>query len=67
MSRDLLDWIRTELARTPAVLPLVDPVLNQARQTFGGAKVYLPRRPPQQRQQVSSRTLRRHRAERACG
>mgnify|MGYP003587549792 CR=1 FL=1 len=53
MSRDLLDWIRTELARTPAVLPLVEPVLNQARQTFGGDTVYVR----QEKRKVTTRTL----------
>lgn len=62
MSRDLLDWIRTELSKTPAALALVEPVLNAARQTWGGERVYLPRRSPEQRQQVSRRTLQRRQA-----
>lgn len=64
MNRDLLDWIRTELQSQPAVLPLVEPVLNHARRLWGGDTVYVPRRPPEQRQQVSRRTLQRR--QRVC-
>ncbi len=68
MPCDVLDWIRAELSRQPAVLPLVEPVLNQARQTWGGDRVYIPLRSAQQRQTVSVRTLqRRQRTERVCG
>ena len=60
MNCDLLDWIRAELtAHEPVTLPLVESVLNHARQTFGGDTIYIPRRPPEQRQQVSRRTLQR--------
>jgi len=62
MSRDLLDWIRTELKSQPAALAQVDPVLNAARQTWGGERVYLPRRSPEQRQHVTRRTLQRRQA-----
>ena len=60
MNCDLLDWIRAELAaHEPAALPLVESVLNHARQTFGGDTVYVRARSPEQRQQVSRRTLQR--------
>lgn len=62
MSCDLLDWIRTELQSQPTVLPLVEPVLRQARQTFGGDRVYV--RAPE-RQTVTRRTLQRR--QRAAG
>ena len=64
MSRDLLDWIRTELKSQPAALAQVDPVLNAARQKWGSDTVYIPRRSPEQRQQVSRRTLQRRQARR---
>ena len=65
MSRDLLEWIRSELISQPAVLPLVEPVLNAARQTWGGETVYV--RAPS-RQTVTRRTLqRRQQVERAHG
>lgn len=68
MHCDVLEWIRTELAtRQPAALAAVEPVLNQARQTWGGDTIYIPLRSPQQRQNISSRTLRRQRAERVSG
>lgn len=68
MPCDVLDWIRAQLSAQPAVLPLVEPVLNQARRTWGGDTVYIPLRSAQQRQTVSSRTLRRRqRAERVSG
>ena len=57
MSHDLLDWIRAEvIARQPAALALIDPVLNRARQTFGGDTIYVrnPRKEP-----VSRRTVQR--------
>ena len=42
MNRDLLDWIRTELAVCqPAALTVVEPVLNRARQMWGGDRVYV--------------------------
>lgn len=53
MSRDLLDWVRAELARTPAALALAEPVLDQARQTFGGDTVYIR----QEKRKVTTRTL----------
>ena len=53
MSHDLLDWIRTELQSQPAALALIDPVLNQARQTFGGDTVYVR----QEKRKVTTRTL----------
>jgi len=62
MNCDLLDWIRSELQSQPAVLASVEPVLHQARHTWGGDTVYIPRRPPEQRQQVSRRTLQRRQA-----
>ena len=64
MSHDLLDWIRTELQSQPAALALIDPVLNQARQTFGGDTVYVrtPRKEPLSRRTVQ----RRLRAERVA-
>lgn len=62
MSHDLLEWIRTELQSQPGVLPLVEPLLHRARQTFGGDTVYIPRRSPTQRQHVSRRTIQRRQA-----
>lgn len=53
MSHDLLDWIRTELQSQPAALAMVEPVLNQARQTFGGDTVYVR----QEKRKVTTRTL----------
>ncbi len=55
MNSDLIEWIRAELAKIPSALPLADPVLTAARQTWGGDKVYI--RIP--RQTVSRRTLQR--------
>lgn len=67
MNCDLLDWIRTELAaRQPAALAMVEPVLNQARETWGGDTVYV--RAPERQRVVTRRTQqRRHQMERACG
>lgn len=68
MNCDLLDWIRTELAASqPAALPMVESVLNQARQTWGGDTVYLRRYRPAgpdtrtvaQRHNVTLRTAQR--------
>lgn len=59
MNCDLLDWIRMELQSQPAVLAAVEPVLTHARQTWGGDTVYVRTRSPEQRQQVSRRTLQR--------
>lgn len=66
MSRDLLDWIRAELAASqPAALPMVESVLNQARETWGGDTVYV--RAPERQRVVTRRTLqRRHQMERTC-
>ena len=60
MNRDLLDWIRTELAASqPAALPMVESVLAQARQTFGGETVYVRNR---ESTRPTRRTLQRHQA-----
>lgn len=69
MNCDLLDWIRTELQSQPAVLAAVEPVLHQARQTWGGDTVYVRRSRPTgpdsrtiaQRCQVTVRTAQRWR------
>ncbi len=53
---DPIDWIRAELQRQPAVLSVIEPVLTQARITYGGDRVYI-RSPP--RPVVSIRTLQR--------
>jgi hypothetical protein len=63
MSRDLLDWIRNELAACqPAALDAVEPVLRRARLTYGGDRVYVraPAGKPsyrtmQRRQQIERR------------
>lgn len=61
MNCDLLDWIRAELQSQPTVLPLVEPVLNQARALWGGDTIYV--RAPERQRIVTRRTLqRRHRA-----
>lgn len=57
MNCDLLDWIRAELtASQPAALPMVESVLNQARQTFGGDRTYVRAPRPES---ISRRTLQR--------
>lgn len=53
MSHDLLDWIRAELQSQPDAMAMVEPVLNQARQTFGGDTVYIR----QEKRKVTTRTL----------
>ena len=43
---DLIDFIRDRLAaKQPDLLPIVDPVLAEARQEWGGDAVYVKRRP----------------------
>lgn len=62
MTPDLIDWIRAELAaRQPDAVPLVDPVLQHARQTWGGDTVYLRQAPQPKTQKVTTRTLQRQR------
>lgn len=47
---DILDYIRQKLAAAPDLLASVEPVLRDARQTYGGDRVYIcasdPNRPP---------------------
>ena len=58
---DILEFIRTALTADPATLQRLEPVIAQARQTFGGDRVYV--RAPE-RQTVTRRTLQRR--QRAC-
>jgi len=60
MSTDVLEWIRQQL--DPPTLVRVEPILNMARQTWGGDTVYIPRRSMEQRQIVSRRTVQRRQA-----
>ena len=43
---DILEYIRAALADKPAALLDVEPVLRQARQTYGGETVYIRQRDP---------------------
>ncbi len=55
-TRDILDWLRGELAGQPAALEAVDPVLRRARLTYGGAPAHI-KMPP--KEAVSRRTVQR--------
>lgn len=71
MNRDLLDWLRAEFAASPpAVWAAVEPVLQRARQTWGGDTVYVRLPEPRvcgasdsriQTRNVTRRTLQRQR------
>lgn len=56
MSTDILTWIRDALSQEPAILARVEPVLDRARQTYGGDTVYIR---TTERQHVTRRTLQR--------
>lgn len=49
---DVLSWIRQALSQNPAILASVEPVLDRARQTYGGETVYIR---TTERQQVTRR------------
>lgn len=43
---DILEYIRAALVSDPRTLAQVEPVLHQARQTYGGDTVYIRARDP---------------------
>lgn len=53
---DLITWIRDALRQDPSTLARVEPILHQARQTYGGETVYIR---TTERQKVTRRTLQR--------
>jgi hypothetical protein len=59
---DILEFIRNALTADATTLQRLEPVLAQARQTYGGDRVYV--RAPE-RQTVTRRTLQRR--QRICG
>mgnify|MGYP001005790145 CR=1 FL=1 len=54
---DILEYIRAALADKPGALMDVEPVLRQARQTYGGDTVYIRARDP--RTTPTRRTIQR--------
>lgn len=59
---DILEYIRAAFADKPTTLMDLDPVLHQARHTYGGETVYIRSIPAPPRQQVTRRTLQRRQA-----
>lgn len=53
---DILEYIRAALTSDPHTLAQVEPVLRQARQTYGGETIYV--RTPE-RSKISRRTIQR--------
>lgn len=54
---DILEYIRAALTSDPHTLAQVEPVLRQARQTYGGDTVYIRARDP--RATPTRRTIQR--------
>ena len=64
-SPDILEFIRNALTADATTMQRLEPVLAQARQTYGGDTVYV--RAPERQRVVTRRTLqRRHQMERTC-